>query len=117
MTDKIETGSIGENLAAEFLIKKGFRVVARNFRWGHAEIDLIIQRDDWLIFVEVKTRNSNAYGEPEKFVTNEKGRLIYRAAGEYIFRKNWEGHVRFDIVSVKPGPVPEIVHFEDAFHY
>jgi putative endonuclease len=114
MTDKMETGSIGENLAAEFLSSKGFRVVARNFRWRHAEIDLIVQRDDWLIFVEVKTRSSNAHGEPETFVNDHQRRLIYDAAEEYIFKTDWRGHVRFDIISVRPGPAPEITHFEDA---
>jgi putative endonuclease len=117
MTDKIETGSIGENLAAEFLIKKGFRIVARNYRWKHAEVDLIIQREEWLIFVEVKTRNSDAYGKPESFVTRDKSRLMYSAAEEYIYSTDWQGHIRFDIVSVKPGTVPEIVHFEDAITY
>lgn len=114
MTDKIQTGGIGEKLAAEFLEKKGFRVVARNYRWRKAEIDLIVQRENWLVFVEVKTRSSNAYGEPETFVSIYQARLIYDAADEYIFSTDWRGHVRFDIVSVKPGPVPEIVHFEDA---
>jgi putative endonuclease len=114
MTDKIKTGGLGENLAAEFFVSKGFSVVARNYRWKKGEIDLIVQRDNWLIFVEVKTRNSNAYGEPESFVSDQQGRLIYSAAEEYIFSSDWQGHVRFDIVSVKPGPVPEIVHFEDA---
>ena len=114
MTDKMESGSIGENLAAEFLSGKGFRVVARNFRWRRAEIDLIVQRDDWLIFVEVKTRSSNSHGEPETFVNDQQRRLIYDAAEEYIFKTDWRGHVRFDIVSVRPGPAPEITHFEDA---
>jgi len=117
MTDKIETGSIGENLAAKFLVEKGFKVVARNFRWKRGEIDLIVQREDWLIFVEVKTRNSNAYGEPESFVSDFQRRLIYDTAEEYIFSRNWQGHIRFDIVSVKPGVIPEIVHFEDAINY
>ncbi len=117
MMDKMETGSIGENLAAEFLVGKGFRVVARNFRWKRSEIDLIVQRDDWLIFVEVKTRHSNSYGEPESFVTDYQRHLIYEAAEEYIFSTDWRGHVRFDVVAVKPGPVPEIVHFEDAINY
>jgi len=114
MTDKIETGVHGENLAAEFMAKKGFRVVARNYRWKRAEIDLIVQREDWLIFVEVKTRTSNAYGEPESFVSDYQRRLIYDAADDYIFRTNWRGHIRFDIISVTPGPNPQIVHFEDA---
>ncbi|HEX8040076.1 MAG TPA: YraN family protein [Chryseosolibacter sp.] len=117
MTDKMETGSIGENLAAEFLAGKGFRVVARNYRWKRSEIDLIVQREDWLIFVEVKTRRSNSYGEPESFVTDYQCHRIYEAAEEYIFSTDWRGHVRFDVVSVKPGPVPEIVHFEDAINF
>ncbi|MEO5603763.1 MAG: YraN family protein [Cyclobacteriaceae bacterium] len=117
MSDKIKTGANGENLAAEYLMGKGFRVLARNYRWKRAEIDLIIQRDDWLIFVEVKTRSSNAFGEPESFVDDYKGRLIYGAAEEYIFSIDWQGHIRFDIVSVKLGTPPEIVHFEDAINY
>jgi putative endonuclease len=117
MTDKIETGSIGEKLAAEFLEEKGFKVVARNFRWKRAEIDLIVQREEWLIFVEVKTRSSNSFGEPESFVGDYQRRLIYDAAEEYIFSTDWQGHIRFDIVSVKPGKIPEIGHFEDAISY
>ena len=117
MTDKIQTGNIGEDLAAEFLVKKGFKVVARNYRWRKAEIDLIVQRENWLIFVEVKTRSSNAWGEPESFVGDLQRRLIYDAAEEYIFSKDWQGNIRFDIVSVKPGTPPEIVHLEDAISY
>ena len=117
MTDKIETGSIGENLAAEFLVSKGFKVVERKYRWGKAEIDLIVQQDDWLIFVEVKTRSSDAWGEPESFVSDLQRRLIYGAAEEYIFKVDWQGNIRFDIVSVKPGTLPEIVHFEDAISF
>lgn len=116
MSDKIKTGSKGENLAAEFLQQKGFEVVARNYRYKHAEIDLIIRRNDWLIFVEVKTRSSSSYGEPESFVDAAKERKLYEAAEEYIFANDWRGHIRFDIVSVKLGAVPEIVHFEDAIH-
>lgn len=117
MIDKIKTGTIGEKLASEFLVSKGFHVVARNYRWKKAEIDLIVQREDWLIFVEVKTRSSDAYGHPESFVNDYQRRLIYDAAEEFIYSTDWKGHIRFDIVSVKPGDVPEIVHFEDAINY
>lgn len=117
MTDKMETGSLGENLAAEFLTGKGFKVVARNYRWKHAEIDLIVERADWLIFVEVKTRSSDVFGEPESFVTDDQRRLIYGAAEEYIYGTDWQGNIRFDIVSVTTGNPPDIVHFEDAISY
>lgn len=117
MTDKKQTGDIGENLAADYFVERGFRVVARNYRWKHAEIDLIVQRDDWLIFVEVKTRRSSAWGEPESFVDSAKRKLIYDAAEEYIYKTDWQGNIRFDVVSVKTTVPPEITHFEDAITY
>lgn len=116
MSDKIKTGAEGENLAARFLEDKGFEIVARNYRHRHLEIDLIARKDNWLIFVEVKTRSSVAFGEPEQFVTNQKARKIFQAAEEYIYAIDWHGHVRFDVVSVKLGAMPEIVHFEDAIN-
>ncbi len=118
MSDKIKTGAKGENLAAEFLQAKGFKIVARNYRHKHVEIDLIVQRENWLIFVEVKTRTSTSYGEPEDFVDHHKGRNVFEAAEEYIFSNDWQGHIRFDIVSVKLGynDQVEIVHFEDAIN-
>ncbi|RAW03027.1 YraN family protein [Pseudochryseolinea flava] len=118
MSDKIKTGAKGEALAAEFLKKKGFHVVARNFRYGRAEIDLIVTRQDWLIFVEVKTRTSVSYGQPEEFVSLTQAKRIYDAAEHYIFSTDWCGHVRFDVVSVMLADesAPEISHFEDAIN-
>jgi putative endonuclease len=116
MSDKIKTGVKGENLAAEFLQRKGFEIVARNFRHRRSEIDLIVKRENWIIFVEVKTRSSVAFGEPEQFVDSKKVRMIFQAAEEYIFSNDWHGHVRFDVVSVKLGLEPEITHFEDAIN-
>jgi putative endonuclease len=114
MSDTMKTGSNGENMAAEFLVQKGFEIVARNYRYKRAEIDLIVTRGDWLLFIEVKTRSSSAYGEPEDFIDELKVRKIFEAAEEYIFSTDWQGHVRFDVVSVKLGAEAEIVHFEDA---
>jgi putative endonuclease len=116
VSDKIKTGNLGENLAADFLKKKGFEIVARNYRFRHCEIDLIVRRDNWTIFVEVKTRSSLSYGQPEEFVTAQQARRIFEAAEEFIFSTNWHGHIRFDIVSVKLGVTPEVIHFEDAIN-
>jgi putative endonuclease len=116
MSDKIKTGNKGENLAADFLIRKGFQVVAKNYRYSRGEIDLIVQQNDWLIFVEVKTRSSSQFGEPEEFVDVAKATKIFEAAEGYIFSNNWLGHVRFDVVSVKLGADIEITHFEDAIN-
>lgn len=116
MSDKIEIGRLGENLAATFLEERGWEIVARNYRYKKAEIDLIIRRDDWTIFVEVKTRSSTAFGQPEEFVDDYKARLIFDAAEEYIFSTNWLGKVRFDVVSITLTTPPEIVLFEDAIN-
>lgn len=118
MSDKILTGAKGESLAAEFLKKKGFEIVARNYRHRRSEIDLIVRRDDWVIFVEVKTRTSTPFGHPEQFVDSAKARQIFQAAEEFIFSTDWQGHVRFDVVSViiRNEQEPEIEHFEDAIN-
>jgi putative endonuclease len=116
MSDKTKTGNEGENLAAEFLKEKGFEIVLRNYRYKHAEIDLIVKRDNWLIFIEVKTRSSNAYGFPEEFVDSTKVTHIFKAAEEYIFSTNWQGNIRFDIVSVNIGKTTKIFHLEDAIN-
>ncbi len=116
MSDKIKTGNKGESLAADFLEDKGFEIVERNYRHGKAEIDLIAQRADWILFIEVKTRTSFGFGEPEDFVDDRKISNIYDAAEEWIFSMNWKGNIRFDIISVKLGAIPEIEHFEDAIN-
>ena len=116
MSTTRKTGNEGEALAASFLETKGYVVVARNYRYKHAEIDLIVQRDNWLLFIEVKTRSNVAFGEPEAFVDSYKGTRMFDAAEEYIYSTNWQGHIRFDIVSVKLGAETVIEHFEDAIH-
>jgi putative endonuclease len=116
MTDKIKTGNKGEELAANFLANKGFEIVARNYRYKHSEIDLIVKKELLLVFVEVKTRRSSAFGEPETFVTPRKVAKVLEGAEQYILENNWHGNIRFDIISVKTGSTDTLDHFEDAFH-
>jgi putative endonuclease len=117
MNDKIKKGKEGEALAADFLVGKGFEIVARNYRHKQSEIDLIVKKNNWLIFVEVKMRSSDAYGYPEDFVDYKKAQNIIDGAEEYTYQKNWQGNVRYDIVSIRDQRgEKEIVHFEDAFY-
>lgn len=116
MANTIKTGNKGEDLAADFLQEKGFEVIARNYRYKHSEIDLIAKHGNLLVFVEVKTRSSSTFGEPEAFVDSKKASKIFEGAEQYVFENNWNGNIRFDIVSVKLGGNGEVVHFEDAFH-
>jgi putative endonuclease len=116
VSNTTETGQHGERLAANFLESKGFEIVERNYRCGRAEVDLIARKENWLLFIEVKTRTSTQYGHPEEFVDSGKMSRLYFAAEQYIYRTNWQGHVRFDIVSVKLGREAVITHFEDAIN-
>ncbi len=116
MAETIKTGNEGEKLAAEYLQQKGYEIITRNYRHKHAEIDLIVRKDSFIVFVEVKTRSYSFYGEPEAFVDSKKAANVIRAAEQYTYEYHYEGNIRFDIVSVKIGANPEIVHFEDAFY-
>ena len=116
MTDKTEIGRMGENIAADYLVAKGFQIAERNYHHGKAEIDLIVKKGEWLLFVEVKTRASTAFGHPETFLHEVQVHRIFHAAEEYIFNTNWQGHVRFDVISILLGDPPLIEHFEDAIN-
>jgi len=116
MTDRIITGNKGEDQAADFLKQKGYEIISRNYRYKHSEIDLVVQKNNLIVFVEVKTRSSSEFGEPEAFVGAKKAAKIFEGADQYVYEKNWNGNIRFDIISVKLGDTPEVVHFEDAFH-
>jgi putative endonuclease len=87
VSHKIETGNKGETLAADFLVEKGFQILERNYRYKHAEIDLIVQKNDWVLFIEVKTRSSFEFGEPEEFVDDRKANRIFEAAEETGYLK------------------------------
>lgn len=117
MTDKIRKGKEAEDMAADFLAQQGYEIIERNFRYKRSEIDLIVRRDNWLIFVEVKMRSSDAFGYPEEFVDYKKAKNIVYGAEQYTYDNKYNGNVRYDVVaiSMKNGE-PEIRHFEDAFY-
>ena len=107
---------MGEDMAANYLESKGFIIRERNFRHKRAEIDLIAQKDNLLVFVEVKTRKSDTFGFPETFVSESKAKLIISAAEAYILHHNWLQIIRFDILAITLQAATPIVHLEDAFY-
>lgn len=119
MTKHIETGQLGERLAAEFLEKKGWRIAERNWPGtGRGEVDIIAwAHERLLVFVEVKTRSGDGFGGPEGAVDARKQDLLARTAGLYMEHIDYDWEIRFDIVAVlmKDGVLREIRHLEDAF--
>ncbi len=113
-----ELGAFGEQLAASYLRKHNYSILERNYRFQRAEIDIIAQKDDQLIIVEVKTRNSDFFGDPQDFVTSSKIKLLVKAADEYIISNDLDLEVRFDIIAVlKNKEVERLEHFENAFYH
>lgn len=96
------TGNLGERIAADFLVKKGYKIVSSNFKTRYEEIDLIAVKDDTLIFVEVKTRLDQSHGAPEEAVTPRKLDNISRAA-EYFTSLHPElpSTLQIDVVAIE----------------
>lgn len=107
MTNKL-TGSLGEELACQYLKKLGYKILERNFRIRGGEIDIICMDKDYLVFVEVKTRYSHDYGLPVESITPWKIKSLLKTAQFYLLRKNWkDGPFRLDFVSVDFANDPE----------
>lgn len=116
MIEPHELGKLGEDLAVEYLQGKGYQILERNWHSGHKEIDIIALDDTTLVVVEVKTRKSDDYGEPNIAVDKAKQQMLIWAANAYVRYKNLEVDVRFDIVSIVISDAEsEIEHIEDAF--
>ena len=111
---KRRTGVEGEARACSMLAKSGYTIRERNFRHRMSEIDIIAEKENCLIFVEVKTRSSSAFGHPEEFVSRNQQKKILEAADFYIEKQDWQGDIRFDIISIIQGQDP--VHLKDAFY-
>ena len=100
----------------EYLTKKGYRILERNWHSGHKEIDIIALEGDTLVAVEVKTRKSDDYGEPDIAVGVMKQRMLIWAADAYVRYKQLDVDVRFDIISIIFADGDQrIEHIEDAF--
>lgn len=114
-----DIGRDGELEAIKFLLQNGYEILDQNWVAGKAEVDIIAYKLNTIIFIEVKTRSSLAFGKPEEFVSTEKQRLLTNAAQTYIEVMEFEGEIRFDIISVILTKEKRfnINHIEDAFWF
>lgn len=109
-------GTRGEDLAVEFLKDKGHQIVERNWRLSGYEIDIISEDDEFIVFVEVKTRSSSQWGNPEQSIGKQRMRRMINGASHYLKLNNIDKPARFDIVAIIVSEKEkEIEHFEDAF--
>ena len=117
MAESHNLGQKGEELAADHLIKAGYKILFRNWKWGKHEVDIIAENNDFVIFVEVKTRTDDYQMHPVTAVTREKQRSVIRAADGYVQRFNISKEGRFDVITlIKRGEKFEIDHIEGAYY-
>jgi len=117
MAHNKELGKKGEELALEYLKDQGYRIRERNWRFSKYEVDLIAEDQGTVVIVEVKTRASDTFVEPEASVTRDKQRHLVSAANAYMRFKKLRMNVRFDIISVViTGDSHRLRHIPDAFY-
>jgi len=116
MAEHNDLGNLGEERAQAFLKSKGYAIKHTNWVVGKLELDIVAEKDGWLVVVEVKTRSTETFEHPKDAITLRKIRNIVNATHEYIFKFDWQGETRFDVISVIPhGQDFHIEHIEDAF--
>lgn len=119
MENKQKIGKIGESAATEYLVKQGYDILERNWRYHKAEIDIIAKHKGLLIFVEVKTRQSDRHGKPEDTVRFSQEKMIVSAAHRYMDKIDYDWAVQFDVIGIlvdTHGMVVRLNHYEDAFY-
>lgn len=117
MAKHYKLGIKGEEIAANYLAGLGYKIIERNWRHKKDEIDIIALDGRFLVIIEVKTRSTDVFGEPEEAVTTTKQKFLIRATEEYIFMKDIQLETRYDIVSVIiKGNRETIRHIKEAFY-
>ena len=116
MAKHYQLGKEGEQLAVDFLLKNGYTIVEKNWRFLKAEVDIIAQKESVLVCVEVKTRASEYFGNPQDFISQKKIKLLTEAMNEYVISKDLDVEVRFDIIAItQTNSNFKLEHIEDAF--
>jgi len=117
MAEHIDLGQKGEAMARDYLKKRGYQILQTNWHFGKNEIDIIAEIDEYLVIVEVKTRSTNFFGEPQVFVNRQKQNFLIRAANAYVNKMDLDKEVRFDIIAVTLSrEKTRIDHIDDAFY-
>jgi len=118
MAQHNELGKKGEQLAVDYLLNLGYTIIERNYRFDKAEVDIIAQLKDVLAIIEVKTRSTADFGNPQDFVKPKQIKRLIKAVDEYVKVNSLNVEVRFDIISIiKAGQSFNIEHLENAFYH
>lgn len=112
-------GLEGENFASDYLKKRGYKILHRNWRFDRAELDIVAEKDNFIIVVEVKARSTDYFEKPEMAVTPAKIKQLCKATNAYLEKYDIDKNVRFDIIALLKNKKDNfsVKHFKDAFYY
>ena len=116
MDKRKQTGQRGEDIAAAYFVERGYEIVERNWRCSVGELDIIMEGDDTLVFVEVRTRKGHRFGTPEESITSAKQARLIELAQTYLQEtENLDRSWRIDVAAVTFGSgLPQVNHIENA---
>ncbi len=118
MANHNDLGKKGEDMAVDFLLKNGYDIIARNYTYQKAEVDIIAQKEDILAVVEVKTRTSADFGDPQQFLKPKQMQRIIKAVDEFVNVNEMDVEVRFDIIAIVLNKKETTLeHLENAFYH
>ncbi|WP_299112358.1 YraN family protein [uncultured Winogradskyella sp.] len=118
MAQHNELGKKGEQLAVDFLVKNNYEIVEQNYRFEKAEVDIIAKKNDVLAIVEVKTRSTADFGNPQDFVKPKQIKNLVKAVDAYVIENDLNIEARFDIIAiVKAKNGYDIEHLKNAFYH
>ncbi|MBW2961934.1 YraN family protein [Mesonia aestuariivivens] len=118
MAQHNELGKKGEQLAVDFLHQKGYAILERNYRFQRAEVDIIAQKENLICAIEVKTRSTPEFGNPQDFVKPKQIQQLVKAMDFYVTDNDLDVELRFDIMAIIKNKLgTRIEHLEDAFLY
>ncbi len=118
MQSNLDKGKKGEDIAADFLVNKGYKIVERNYRYQRSEVDIIAEEGEVCVFIEVKYREGKSYGHPEEAVTTHKLEMIAAAAEQYWHLRPEYKFIRYDIIAItvdKNSGQQEVYHIQDVY--
>ncbi|MFN5323374.1 MAG: YraN family protein [Bacteroidota bacterium] len=110
-------GKQGEEIAARWLLKQGYTILEKRWRWKHLEIDIVAQKNELLVIVEVKSRTNAQHADPDDTISNQKLRCLYDITEHYMEVKKVQLEVRYDLITIiDHGETYTIEHIEEAFY-
>ena len=118
MAQHNELGKKGEQLAVDYLLENNYDIIECNYRFDKAEVDIIAKKNEILAIIEVKTRSTSDFGNPQDFVKPKQIQRLVKAVDEYVTENDLDVEIRFDIIAiVKTGKSYDIEHLENAFYH